>query len=185
MEAAKREYKEAYESGDADRLVEAQEALTAAKIRLERVKNFKPTALQRKESDVQTESSAQANQPIQVDPKLRAWQAANPWFGTDDEKTAVALAIHKKLVQRGVDPTSDEYYEQIDSRVNQLFNSTSDAEPQKKVVKQSNVVAPATRSVAPKKITLTERQVQIAKRLGVPLELYAKKVAEEMRNQNG
>ena len=184
LEAAKREYKEAYESGDSDKLVEAQEALTAAKIRLERVNNFKPTALQQKETAVQPQPEA-APQPAKVDPKLRAWQEANPWFGTDDEMTAVALAVHKKLVQRGVDPTSDEYYEQIDSRVKQIFNQTSDAEPQKKVVKQANVVAPATRSVAPKKITLTERQVQIAKRLGVPLELYAKKVAEEMRNQNG
>jgi len=187
LEDAKRSYKEAYESGDSDRLVEAQEALTAAKIKAERVANFKPPALQQQQTDVQSAPrTVQSNQTPQVDSKARAWQEANPWFGSNDEMTAVALAVHKKLVESGVDPTSDEYYTRINGRIKQLFpDSEQDAEPPaKKVVKQS-VVAPATRSTAPKKIVLTQSQVSIAKRLGVPLELYAKQVAEQMRNQNG
>jgi hypothetical protein len=189
VEEAKRAYKEAYESGDTDKIVEAQEALTAAKIKAERVANFKPPALQPKKTRVKpaTETPAQAPPP-QVDSKARAWQEANPWFGSDDEMTAVALAVHKKLVESGVDPTSDEYYNRIDGRIKQLFppEPEQDAEPpakKEKVVKQS-VVAPATRSTAPRKIVLTQSQVSIAKRLGVPLELYAKQVAEEMRKQN-
>ena len=186
LEEAKRAYKEAYESGDSDKLVEAQEAITAAKIRAERVNNFKPPALQQEKTEVQTAPSAeQSAKTAQVDPKARAWQEANPWFGSDDEMTAVALAMHKKLVERGVDPNSDEYYEGINGRIRQLFPDAVDAEPQPKKVRQSQVVAPATRSTAPKKIVLTQSQVNIAKRLGVPLELYAKQVAEEMRKQNG
>jgi hypothetical protein len=189
LEDAKRLYKEAYESGDSDRLVEAQEALTAAKIKAERVANFKPPALQQPQTNVQSvPRTVQSNQTPQVDSKARAWQEANPWFGSNDEMTAVALAVHKKLVESGVDPTSDEYYTRINGRIKQLFpDSEQDAEPpakKEKVVKQS-VVAPATRSTAPKKIVLTQSQVSIAKRLGVPLELYAKQVAEQMRNQNG
>ena len=186
LEEAKRAYKEAYETGDAEKLVEAQEAITAAKIRSERVNNFKPPALQQQKTEVQTQPSAEpAPKPQNVDPKARAWQEANPWFGSDDEMTAVALAVHKKLVERGVDTSSDEYYGQINSRIRQLFPDQVDAEPQPKKVRQTQVVAPATRSTAPKKIVLTQSQVNIAKRLGVPLELYARKVAEEMRNQNG
>lgn len=185
VEEAKRAYKEAYESGDSEKLVEAQEALTAAKIKSERVNNFKPT-LQQQQTAVQTEPRAVQNPaPVSADPKLTAWQQANPWFGSDDEMTAVALAVHKKLVESGVDPTTDEYYNRINGRIKQLFpDSVSDAPISEKPVRKS-VVAPATRSTAPKKIVLTQSQVNIAKRLGVPLELYAKQVAEQMRNQNG
>ena len=95
--------------------------------------------------------------------------------------TAVALTVHKKLVESGVDTASDEYYEKINSRVRQLF---PDAFPSGKT-KRSSVVAPATRSTAPRKIVLTQSQVNLAKRLGVPLEAYARQVAEDMRKQNG
>ena len=183
VEEAKRAYKEAYESGDSEKLVEAQEALTSAKIKAERVNNFKPT-LQPQQTAVQPEPRT-VQSPPPADPKLTAWQQANPWFGSDDEMTAVALAVHKKLVESGVDPTTDEYYNRINGRIKQLFpDSVSDAPTSEKPVRKS-VVAPATRSTAPKKIVLTQSQVNIAKRLGVPLELYAKQVAEQMRNQNG
>ena len=183
LEVAKRAYKEAYESGDSEKLVEAQEAITAAKIKAERVNNFKPAALQQEKTDVQSAPRAVETQSApQVDQKAIAWRESNPWFGSDDEMTAVALAVHKKLVESGVDPTSDEYYSRINSRIKQLFPDTQDAESPAKKVK--SVVAPATRSTAPKKIVLTQSQVSIARRLGVPLELYAKKVAEQMRNEN-
>jgi len=183
LEDAKRKFKAAYEAGDADQIVAAQEELAAAKIKAERVNNFKP-ALQAKENTVQPAPSAPVPAPAapQVDPKASAWRDANPWFGEDEEMTSVALVVHKKLVKDGVDTTSDEYYERINARMRQLF---PDAFPSAKPAKKSNVVAPATRSTAPKKIVLTQSQVNLAKRLGVPLELYAKQVAEEMRKQNG
>ena len=96
--------------------------------------------------------------------------------------TAVALTVHKKLVESGVSTTSDEYYEKINSRVRQLF---PEAFPSDRQARKSAVVAPATRSTAPKKIVLTQSQVSIAKRLGLSNEQYARAVAEEMRKQNG
>lgn len=180
VEQAKAKYKQAYESGDSDALVAAQEELTAAKIKAERVNNFKPAVAKPETTVVQP--APRPEPQVQVDTKARAWQEANPWFGSNDEMTAVALTVHKRLVEGGVDTTSDEYYEKINSRVRQLF---PDAFPSEKASKKSAVVAPATRSTAPKKIVLTQSQVNIAKRLGVPLEAYARQVAEDMRKQNG
>lgn len=185
VEDAKRQYKAAYEAGDSEALVSAQEALTNAKLRGERVNNFKP-ALQEQETVVQPAYQPErAHAAPQVDTKARAWQDANPWFGSNEEMTAIALTVHKNLVEGGVSPTSDEYYSKINSRVRQLFpESFEDAESSdkdEKPAKKSTVVASATRSTAPRKIVLTQSQVNLAKRLGVPLELYAKQVAEQMR----
>lgn len=179
VEQARQKYKQAYEAGDSDALVAAQDELTTAKIRAERVNNFKPAPLQAPQPVVQTAPQAQEFVP-QVDSKARAWQDTNPWFGKDEEMTALALAAHEKLVKGGVDPTSDEYYEKINSRIRQVF---PDAFPSEK--RKSSVVAPATRSTAPKKIVLTQSQVNLAKRLGLTNEQYARAVAEEMRKQNG
>jgi hypothetical protein len=96
--------------------------------------------------------------------------------------TAVALEVHNELVEKGVSPTSDEYYGQIDTEMRRMF---PDAFPSEKPARKSSVVAPATRSTAPKKIVLTQSQVNLAKRLGVPLEVYARSVAEQMRKDNG
>jgi hypothetical protein len=180
VEQAKAKYKQAYEAGDSDALVAAQEELTGAKIKAERVNNFKPPVAKPEEPVVQP--AARPEPQVQVDSKALAWREANPWFGSDDEMTAVALTVHKKLVEGGVNTTSDEYYEKINSRVRQLF---PDAFPSEKPVKKAAVVAPATRSTAPKKIVLTQSQVSIAKRLGLTNEQYARAVAEEMRKQNG
>jgi hypothetical protein len=183
MEEARRKYKEAYEAGDSEALVDAQENLTATKIKLDRVNNFKPTPLQEDETPV---TIPQVSTPA-VDAKAEKWREKNDWFGPDDEMTSFALGLHNKLVKNGVDPGSDDYYEKIDSRMRQVFPDAFDAEESadepEKVEKRtkSNVVAPATRSSSPKKVVLTQTQVNIAKRLGVPLELYARKVAEQMR----
>ena len=188
MEKAKRRFKEAYDAGDAEALAEAQEALTAAKIKSDRIANFKPTPLQEEEKRVETQPTVQAPQ---ADTKALAWQDKNRWFGNDKEMTSFALGLHQKLVKSGVDPRSDEYYERIDSRMRQVFPDAFGTSPDDsdKAEKQSrakaSVVAPATRSTSSKKIVLTQTQVNIAKRLGVPLELYAKKVAEEARKANG
>jgi len=184
IEEAKRKYKAAYEAGDSDALIEAQDELTNAKIKIDKVNQFRP-ALHEPETVVKpAHQPERAVAEPQVDTKARAWQNANPWFGDNEEMTAIALTVHKNLVENGVDPTSDEYYEKINSRVRKLFpESFDDAEPSARdgKVKKSTVVASATRSTAPRKIVLTQSQVTIAKRLGVPLELYAKQVAEQMR----
>ena len=179
LEEVKREYKTAYESGDSDALVAAQEKLTSIKMKAERVNNFKPTPLQDEKPVLQTP------QIVSVDKKAEAWQRENDWFGSDDEMTSFALGLHNKLVKSGVDPQSDEYYEKVNARVRQVFpekfNSEETADAPTQRTSKTNVVAPATRSTAPKKVVLTQTQVNIAKKLGVPLELYARKVAEEMR----
>lgn len=184
LEQAKNKYKEAYDSGDSDKVLEAQEELTSARFKVEKVKNFKPTPLQDEETSVQNQQTApQAS----YDEKAESWRQENAWFGSDEEMTAFALGLHQKLVKSGVDPRSEEYYERINSRMRQVFpENFGDAEEtvSTRQVRKSNVVAPATRSVAPKKITLTQTQVALAKRLGVPLTEYAKQVAEEMRKQS-
>jgi len=179
---AKRKYKEAYEAGDSDALVAAQEALTSAKFKSERIDNFRPTPLQPTEDDVLLRHSVTT---APVDTRAASWQEENKWFGPDEEMTSFALSTHTKLVRQGIAPDSDEYYEKINSRMRQVFpDQFADGDSEEEAEKprrKASVVAPATRSTAPKKITLTASQVAIAKRLGVPLELYARKVAEEMR----
>ena len=105
VEDAKRRYKLAYESGDSDALVEAQELLTTAKIRMDRVNNFRP-ALQEQENEVKIAPREVPRQP-QVDPKAALWQTENSWFGSDDEMTSFALGLHTKLIKSGIDPNSD------------------------------------------------------------------------------
>ena len=186
LEKAKQKYKEAYEAGDTEKLVEAQDELTSIKIKADRINNFRPS-LQAEETQVEPSLNVQAPQP---DNKALAWQNQNRWFGSDEEMTSFALGLHQKLVKSGVNPQSDEYYERIDSRMRQVFpdafDSSEDSEKVERPTRaKASVVAPATRSTSSKKITLTQTQVNIAKRLGVPLELYAKKVADEARKQYG
>lgn len=183
---AKAAYKKAYESGDSDAVLEAQDKLTSAKLKAERVSNYKLPPLQTEEGSVKTQQTESAPQP--VDPKAQDWAAKNTWFGTDDEMTSFAYGVHHKLVKEGIDPQSDVYYEKVDSRMREIFpEQFGDVVKKEKGKKRkANVVAPATRSIAPKKVRLTQTQVSLAKRLGVPLEIYAQQVAEEMmRSQNG
>ena len=185
LEAAKKKYKEAYESGDADALVAAQEEITSAKMKAERVNNFKPAPVQTEKPDVQTEQTVTAPPP---DTRALERQKQNSWFGSDEEMTGFALALHNKLVRQGVDPTSDDYYERLNARLRQVFPDAFESGKQANAStssRKSNVVAPATRSTAPKKIVLTKSQVTIAKRLGLTNEQYARAIAEQMRNQNG
>lgn len=184
VEDAKRRYKLAYESGDSDALVEAQELLTAAKIKMERVNNFKP-ALQKEETEVKTAPREVPRQP-QVDPKAARWQSENSWFGSDDEMTSFALGLHTKLIKSGIDPNSDEYYARLNSRIRQVFpenfgldnNEPETPQSQSAPRQKSNVVAPATRSTSSSKIRLTPFQVTMAKKFGVSHELMAQKIAE-------
>ena len=187
LEEAKKKYKAAYESGDGDAVTTAQDELMSAKLKAERINNFRPRALQTQESRVQTEPMPQnpaSGAPVKDD-KAVAWKDRNRWFNQDREMTGFALAVHERLVEEeGVDPRSDTYYERIDARMREKFpEKFQDGNGGNEKPRRSSVVAPATRSTAPKKIVLTPSAVSIAKRLGIPLELYAKKVAEGMRNE--
>ena len=160
-----------------------QEELTSVKIKADKVNNFKPAPLQEEKNEVQT---APQSPPPRQDPRVAEWTEKNPWFGTNRKMTAYAVAVHEDLVQNeGVSTTSAEYFNRIDKEMRDRFpdafesGKPADASPQRS--KPSNVVSPATRSTAPRKVVLTKSQVEIAKRLGVPLELYARKVADEMR----
>jgi hypothetical protein len=175
---AKYAYTKAYDAGDAKKVLDAQEKLTDAKLKLNKLEDV-DIPLQEAETPVQSENTAQ------VDEKASKWVEDNTWFGNDEEMTAYAMGVHNKIVREGVDPSSEEYYETINSRMRSTFSDyfgeDGQTEEQETKKRKSNVVAPASRSTSPKKVTLTRTQVAIAKKLGVPLELYAKKVAEEMR----
>ena len=183
VDEAKRRYKSAYESGDSDALVEAQESLTSAKIKMERVNNFRP-ALQKEENEVKIAPREVPRQP-QADPKAARWQSENSWFGSDDEMTSFALGLHTKLIKNDIDPNSDEYYTRLNSRIRQVFpenfdldNNESETQQSSAPRQKSNVVAPATRSTSSSKIRLTPFQVTMAKKFGVSHELMAQKIAE-------
>ena len=181
MEQAKSKLKAAYESGDADALTAAQEEMTTIKMKLERVNNFKPAPLQQEKSEVQLPKVQPAPQ---LDEKTRTWTEKNTWFGPNKKMTAYALGLHDELVSKGYTSGSDDYYKEIDAEMRNRFSDVFESDKPEDAhssPKRSNVVAPATRSTAPRKVVLTKSQVEIAKRLGVPLELYARKVAEEMR----
>jgi len=186
MEAAKAAYKQAYDSGDSDKVLEAQESLTNAKIKADKLNNFKIPALQEEESGVQVEQENNYA-PVQTyaDQRAQAWQEQNTWFNEDVEMTSYALGLHNKLVSEGVDPQSDTYYERIDTRMRELFPERFEDEIEVKPKKKSNVVAPATRSTTPKKIKLSPTQIALAKRLGLTPKQYADQVALDMRKQNG
>jgi hypothetical protein len=190
VQAAKQKYKEAYEAGGTDAIIAAQESLNSAQIRMDKVNNLAPRAqppeartLQNTNDTVQQQQKPPAPAPsIPRDVKAEAWRNDNSWFGSDDEMTASALGYHSKLVKEGVDPTSDEYYEKVNSRMRKLFpenfdDDIEDATEPRVVKKAANVVAPATRSTAPIKVRLSDTQVALAKKLGVPLADYAKQVA--------
>jgi len=187
LENAKRQYKAAYESGDADALVAAQEAMTDAKMRTEAAKNFRAPPLQDAETTVQTQP--QVSRP-EIDEKTVRWQAKNQWFGSTgyEEHTSFALGLHQKLVNSGLDPRSDEYFERIDARMKSTFPEVFGSEDKPRSgdgsKRPSSVVAPATRSTGARKIQLTPTQVALAKRYGLTPQQYANEVAK-LEKSNG
>jgi len=174
MDAARRAYREAYESGDTDGLLAAQEKLNIAQLKVMRAENLKETPLQEPEDVVQQRREERPVQPqtVQPDRKAQAWQERNKWFGQDEEMTAAALGLHQKLVNSGVEVGSDEYYSTLDKTMRTRFSEYF-GEPK---AKPRTVVAPATRSTSSNKIKLTQSQVQIAKKFGLTPEAYAKEV---------
>lgn len=175
LEAAKRAYREAYDSGDTDKVMEAQEKLTQATLKAEKVKNFRPPALQEEETPVQMQP-----QPVpqyRPDPSAQAWQQENPWFGEDEEMTSLALGLHEKLKREGVQVSSQEYYRRIDATIRKRFPERFEEEAEQNerpVARKSSVVAPATRSTSPKRVRLNPSELNLAKKLNLTPEQYAK-----------
>lgn len=178
VEMAKKAFKDAYDSGDSDRVVEAQQALSMATLKLGQANSFKPTPLQREENAVQQQQVQQQAAP-RPDQRAMAWQERNAWFGQDEEMTAAALGLHEKLKRNGVVVGSDDYYATLDKTMRKRFPEQFEApEVETKVetprTKPSTVVAPATRSTSPNKVKLKASQVQLAKKLGLTPEQYAR-----------
>jgi hypothetical protein len=189
VEKAKRQLKEATEAFDTDGVIAAQDALMDAKLKLQAAKNFKPTPLQVEETDVQTQQTQVPRQ--ELDEKTVRWQARNQWFGSPgyEEVTSFALGLHQKLVNSGVDPRSDDYFERIDARMKSTFPEVfggSDDKPKSGdgSKRPTSVVAPATRSTGARKVQLTPTQVALAKKYGLTPQQYAAEVAK-LEKSNG
>lgn len=191
---AKRDYREAYDSGDTDKIVEAQALMNSAQYKLSQASNLKPQykASQTPENSVQSPQEVTRPRAPQPDVKAQAWQAKNQWFGKDEEMTSLALGVHERLVRSGIQPTSDEYYLRIDETMQKRFPENfennlveTSLEPEKPSQrKPSNVVAPASRSTAPKKVRLSKTQVAFAKKLKLTPEQYAREMIK-LENANG
>lgn len=191
LEVAKRSYKEAYDSGDPDRIVEAQQKLTEASLKQDKAKNFRPT-LQPAEDDVQQQQTYQPKQAApKVDPLTSQWLEKNSWYGEDDEMTALALGTHQKLEKEFGKSFvgSEDYWKRIDAQMRKRFpenfeddevevntQSGGDKPSPRTQPRSAPVVASATRSTASKRIVLKASQVAIAKKLGLTPEQYAREM---------
>jgi hypothetical protein len=180
LEAAKKDYKDAYDLGDSDLLLAAQEKLNKAQFKLQKANDFVPSR-QEQEVEVQPQQT-----PVsRPDQRAVAWQERNEWFGKDEEMTSLALGLHQKLVsQYGTSyPSTDEYWKKVDDTMRRRFPeyfeerepaTTRETKPQRE--KAPPVVAPATRSTGSKKIKVSQSMANAAKKLGVPLEMYVKEM---------
>ena len=188
LDDAKREYKDAYDSGDSDRLGEAQEKLIDVKMKSKQIDDYRPEfqndTLQPQESDVQIQQPTQ-----RLEPKTQEWLDKNSWYGSDDDMSYLAMGIHRRLERQGVALGSEHYFNVIDTEMRQRFpekfdDETSEPEVKPSAKRPSNVVAPATRSTSPKKIRLTPTQVQLAKKFNLTPEQYARELTK-LESQNG
>lgn len=186
LEKARRDYKAAQEAFDTDAILAAQEALLEAKMKVEQTKNFRPPPLQTQEVDVQPRY--QEPQQVRADEKTLRWQAKNQWFGSNgfEEVTSFALGLHQNLVNNGVDPRSDDYFERIDARMKskfpEVFGGTEERKSGDSPKRPTSVVAPAARSSGAKKIQLTHTQIALAKKYGLTPQQYAAEVAKLEKN---
>jgi hypothetical protein len=177
---AERAYKEAYDSGDSDQILEAQKKLNTTSNRLERLKGYKPS-LQASENSVQNQPT-QAAAP-RLDQKTDNWRKQNTWFGQDEEMTATALGLHQKLEKQygGQYIGTDEYWNTVNKTMQRRFPEYfGDEEPEKPQRTAATVVASASRSTAPKKIVLKQSQLALARKLGLTPEQYAREYAKTM-----
>jgi hypothetical protein len=188
LEKAKREYKDAHDIGDTDLIISAQEKLTTAQYKLQKVKEYVPS-LQQEEVEVQPQQIP-APRP---DQRTAAWQERNQWFGQDEEMTSLALGLHQKLVSQygAAYPSTDEYWKKVDDtmrrRFPEYFAETEEVDvPDARIQrdKPSSVVAPATRTTSSKKVVVKKSAVAMAKKLGVPLERYVQEM-QKLEARNG
>ena len=189
LNSAQERYKKAYESGDTDALMESQKDLAKLAVEEESLKRVRPEAEPQLQEVTQSEQQvapkwtqpAQQQQAPQPDPKAKAWADKNEWFGDDLAMTTAAFAFHRQLTEgEGYDPTSDEYYKEVDKRLAESFPhklGNTQKEVRETVAGSSKGVG-TTRARSRRTIKLTPSQVAIAKRLGVPLEEYAKHIKE-------
>lgn len=193
LKEAQAAYKDAFESGDSDRVLEAQQALNAAQFRAAQAERFKAAPLQKEDNEVNIQHQQEQQPAVQRDTKAVSWQERNPWFGQNRLMTAMALGLHEELVEKHghAYATTDEYYSRIDKTMREKFPESFTAEtqagggkPSQRANKPATVVAPASRSTAPKKVVLTESQVRLAKKLGVTVEEYAREFVKQ-ENRNG
>jgi hypothetical protein len=184
---AKADYKIAYEAGDTEALIRAQEKISELKIQADRVANYQPTQFEEPPPIRMQQPQPQAQQP---DPLFNDWRAKNErWFGRDDEMTSFALGVHKKLVESGIDPRSKEYYSKIDTRMREVFPNSFSAERASGSPARprgaGNVVAPAVRTSgssggnSPRSVQITASQAQLARRLGLTPEQYGAQILKE------
>ena len=183
LDKAKAAYKAAYETGDPDALIEAQEKLTMLQNEKIRYENYKPQP--RQQQAPQPQYQQPTPQPNRPSDRALQWAQRNDWFEKDSEMTGYAYGLHEKLVKSGVAPDTEEYYNQIDSAVRRVFPdrfddvSFEETAPQRQT---GNVVAPAARSgKKPRKVQLTSTQVSLAKRLGLSNEQYAAQLMKDMK----
>lgn len=185
-------YRQAYEAGDTDALMEAQKVLSRAQNELYRIESWQPPARPEEGQPAQQRTHQPAPQPQQrpqapqLNERQKAWLAANEsWYGKNEEMTGAALGIHERLVKNGVDPNSEAYYNEIDTVMRRRFAdefSDEDA-PVAPRRKATNVVAPAARTAkTPRKVRLTASQAAIAKRLGLTPKQYAEQVIKDQTN---
>ena len=190
LELARIAYKEAYDSGDSDKVVDAQEKLTEAKFKIHQVESYRPqydeSALQTAENEVKIPEQSQ--QPQRLDSKTQSWLDKNSWYGVDDDMSFLAMGIHRRLERDGVTTGSDQYWNAIDTemkkRFPEKFAGDNNSETKDSVKKPSTVVAPATRSTSPKKIRLTQTQLALAKKFKLSPEQYALELTK-LESQNG
>lgn len=182
VDAARREYREAHETGDTEKLLEAQEKLTEAQYRVQQLNGYTPSL---QEEDEGVDLTPQVANPPRPDDKTMAWQERNSWYGSDTEMTASALGLHQKLItERGAQfAGTDEYWNVIDKTMKRRFPEYFEADETSKPVtprtqKPTSVVAPASRSRSPKRIVLKQSQLAVAKKLGITPEQYAKELVK-------
>jgi hypothetical protein len=192
LEMAKRAYREAYDAGDTDKIIEAQQALQSANYKIMQVKNFKLPPLQEEGFEVQPRQEQRQSVP-KPDNKAEDWQTRNKWFGQNRGMTAYALGVHEDLKDNGVPVGSDEYYAELDKTIRQRFpevfqsqqrSNESTARTDTARAKPSTVVAPVARSTSPNKVKLKQSQLNTIKKLGITPEQYVKEFLK-VEAQNG
>ena len=179
LEDAKRAFKEAYDSGDGEKLAEAQEKLAEIKFKSQQMENYK------NEFDNPVEEDYAYQQPKQrLEPRTQAWLDKNKWYGVDEDMSYLAMGIHRRLEKEGVPLGSDHYFQVIDAEMQRRFPEKLGKEinisetESKPSAKTSTVVASATRSTAPKKVKLTPTQLALAKKFKLTPEQYARELTK-------